>query len=107
MTSDEHSQAPAPSTKPDNPLYSSADHCTPSSDTLLEYGDSATFEGLDNQSLDSEEPSFTDLFTESEFSQDTENVVCDCHLLAAHLTNDLGYTSCDFRTILRPQQLKN
>lgn len=51
---------------------------------------------LSDPPLDSDEPAFTDLFTEFECSQDAENMVCDHLLPATHLTNDQGYVYCDF-----------
>jgi len=94
MTSDGHCQASTFITKSDHPSQSS-DHYTPS-DALLEYDDSEPFEDPGNPPLDPDETAFMDLFIESESSQDIGNMVCDCLLPAAHLTNDLGYTSRNF-----------
>jgi len=95
MTSEGRCQGSTFITKSDHPSQSS-DHYTPSSDALLEYDDSGPFEDPDNPPLDPDETAFMDLFIESEPSQDIGNMVCDCLLPAAHLTNDLGYTSCNF-----------
>lgn len=104
MTSYGHFQDSTFGTKSDNSLCSS-DHCTPQSDTLLEYDGSVPFEGPDDPPPDSDEPPFMDLFTESESSKDTENTVCDCLLPIAHLTNDLGFISCNSTYMVKPQQL--
>lgn len=93
--SDRDFQPSAFSTKSEDPLCNS-DHYTPSSDTLLKYEDLAPLADLNDPPLDLGEPAFMDLFTESEPSQERENVVCDCLLPAAHLTSSLGYTYCNF-----------
>jgi hypothetical protein len=72
------------------------DHSVLASDTLLERGDSKPFEGADHSPLDSVETTFVDLFTESESTQDTANMVCECLEFAAHLTRNLGYVTCNF-----------
>jgi len=77
-----------------------------SSDTLVEYGDSTPFEDPNEQPLDLFETAFMDLFTESEPSQGTGNVVRNCLLPAARLINDLGHTSCKFHNMTKPQRLK-
>ena len=66
-------------TKSDDPLCNS-DHSALSPDTLLKYGDSELCEDEDDSPLDSSGTVFVDLFTESESSQDTENLVCGCFL---------------------------
>lgn len=96
MTPDGHCQAHTFITKSDDPLYSS-DHHTLSSDTLLEYDDSMLHGAPDNLSLDSDEIAFMDLFTKSESSQDTGNMVRGYLLPSAHLTDDVGHSSCNFR----------
>ena len=84
-------QASALITKPDVSLHNS-DHLALSPDSPPEYNDSEHFEGLDH----SDETAFVDLFTESESSQDTANMVCECLLPAPHLTHNSGCVICDF-----------
>lgn len=95
MTPNGHCQASTFITKSDNPLYSS-DGYTLSSDTLLEYGDATPLGGSDDPPMDSDETSFTDLFTEPESSQDTGSMVCDYLRPSTHLISDPGHTSCNF-----------
>lgn len=71
-----------------------SDHFAPSSDMVLEHGDSEPFEGPDDPPLDSDESTFMDLFTESESSLDTANTVCKCLIPASHLIRDLGCSTC-------------
>jgi hypothetical protein len=73
-----------------------SDHFALASDALPEHDGSDTFEGLDGLPLDADEAAFVDLFTESESSQDTENMVCGCPIAAPHLTRNLGCVACNF-----------
>lgn len=90
-------QASAFIAKSDVSLHSS-DRFALSTDALLGCGDPEPFEGPNNSPLDSDETAFTDLFTETEFSQDTVNVVCGCLIPAAHLTRNLGCVPCNSHT---------
>ena len=87
MTPDGYRQASGFATKSDDPLDSSGHHML-SSNVLLEHNDSTSFEDPDHEPpLDLEETAFMDLFTESEYSQDIGNVVCDRLQPACHPSN--------------------